>query len=107
MQFVVSRLRAGEWIAGIGAAAMLVVTFATPWYGLKGPYAATAKTLGYETTVNAWNGLATLRFLLVLTGVVGVAAWWFHATRRAPALPVSLVIVDIVLASALLLGLIY
>ncbi len=100
-----SRLRTAEWIVGVAALALLVVRFALPWFGVSGRLAATASEYGGEVQENGWNSLGVLGPLAVLVGVLGVAAWLLQATRAAPALPVSAVMIELPLSLALTLGL--
>jgi len=73
-----SRVRAPEWVIGVASAAMLVVLFATPWYGYD-----------HRVHESGWQALAILGPFALLVGVLGVAVPLLQATRRAPALPVS------------------
>lgn len=107
MDFQPSRLRRGEVGVGVGALVLLVVLFALPWYGLTGQIGRTAATLGLTTTVNGWDGLTTLRWLILVTVLVAFALTYFQATRRAPALPVSLSVIVSTLALLTALCLIY
>ena len=88
MSFRPSRVRAGEWVLGAASLALLVSLFALPWYGLTSVYAPTASTLGARTSSTGWQSLELLRILTVIVTVIGVLAWWWQATRPAPALPV-------------------
>jgi hypothetical protein len=102
-----TRVRGGEWIAGGASLALLLCTFLLPWYGLTSVFAPTARTLGLKTTVDGWNSLETLRWLIVLTALVGIAVVLAQASRPGPALPVALTVITTVLGMLLLLGLIY
>ncbi|HEY3727551.1 MAG TPA: hypothetical protein VGL51_10280 [Solirubrobacteraceae bacterium] len=107
MEFQPSRLRRGEIVVGSSALVLVVVLFALPWYGLSGDIGRTAATLGLATTVNGWNGLTTLRWLILITVLAGLALTYFQGTRRAPAIPVSLSVIVITLALLTALCLIY
>ncbi len=107
MNFDSSRLRPGEWIAGAGAVLLLVFMFVLNWYGLKGSVAPTASTLGVSTSVNAWDGLTTLRWLMLATILVALALVYFQGTRRAPAIPVTFSLFTMLLGGLTLLLLIY
>ena len=107
MGFRIYRLRGGEWIIGGSSLALLIATFALPWYGLKATFAPTAALLGQATQTDGWESYGTLRYLLVIVALLGLAVWWVQATRPGPALPVSLTVVDVALATLLLIGLIY
>jgi hypothetical protein len=76
------RLRAGEVIAGASAAVLLIFMFAVPWYAVSGPLSETlARGLHEPTTFDGWNGLAHLRYLLLVTIVAALAL------TRAPPFP--------------------
>lgn len=107
MGFDSSRLRRGEWIAGTGAVLLLAFMFLLKWYGLKGSIAPTASTLGVSTSVNAWNGLTNLRWLMLVTILVTLVLVYFQGTRRAPAIPVTLSLFTMLLGGLTLLLLIY
>lgn len=90
------RLRAGEWIAGLGGAALLVSLF-LPWYG------GAARGL---TTVTGWQSLAVLDVLLALAALGALALPVVTAAQRVPAVPIalaSLVTMEGLLAAALVL----
>ncbi len=108
MEFDRSRLRSGEWIVGAGSLVLLASTFLLKWYALSGPLAQTAsKFLGLSTSVNGWDALSNLRWLIVLTALGGLAVFYFQATRRAPALPVSSTVIVTVLGFLTSIALIY
>jgi len=107
MEFDPSRLRRGEWLAGAGAALLLAFMFLLPWYGLSGSAGATAARSGGSTSLNAWHSLTTLRWLMLVTIVAALSLVFFQATRRAPALPVSLSVIVTVLGGLTALALIY
>jgi hypothetical protein len=102
-----SRLRPGEVIAGLGGLVLLFSLFVTTWYGTTGPISPTAALLGASTSYNGWHALTDLRWLILLTGATAVALAYFQATRRAPAIPVSLSVIVTVLALLTVLFLIY
>jgi hypothetical protein len=108
MDFEPARLRSGEVIVGLAAVALLVVIFALPWYGLTGEVGRTAAALpGASTTVNGWDALPTLRWLLLVTVLVALALTYFQGARRAPALPVTLSVIATALGLLTVLCLIY
>src|SRR5207237_9334281 len=67
------RLRLGEIVAGASAALLLVFMFALPWYGLTSNLSETASHEGAPTSWNGWNGLLSLRWLLLVTIVAALA----------------------------------
>jgi hypothetical protein len=100
-------LRGGEWIIGGASVALLLSMFLLPWYGDTSVYAPTEASLGRPTNFYAWNSLQGLRWLILLTVLVGLVVWWLQSTRPAPALPVCFTVIETVLAVLLLLALIY
>jgi hypothetical protein len=95
----VSRLRTGEWLALVGAAALLVTLF-LPWFGVEVP---SAEEQGQGSAVlnllntyskgswgSGWDALGWLTILLAL-GAIGCAAWlaFANATGRPVAQTVA------------------
>ena len=107
MGFEPSRLRRGEVVAGAGALILLALMFLAPWYGLSGELARTASAFGASTSVDAWNGLSVLRWLMLLTIIAGLGLAILQGTQRAPALPVSFSVIATVLGALTVLALIY
>ncbi|MGO9754350.1 MAG: hypothetical protein ACLP8S_31320 [Solirubrobacteraceae bacterium] len=106
MRLEPSRLRAAEWVIGIASAVLLVDMFLLPWYevalthnGLIASFPASA--------LDGWHSLTLLRYLILLTALVGLAIWWFQATRESPAVPVILTVLEMIPSGLLLLTLIW
>lgn len=96
-----SRLRRGEWIVGVSCVALLTCLFLLTWYA---PSDGSARS---SASVNGWQGLTHLRWLVLVTILGGLALVYFQAARRAPAIPASLSMIVTVLALLNLLALIY
>jgi hypothetical protein len=107
MDIELSRLRLGEAVAGLGGLVLLFSLFVTTWYGTTGPISPTAALLGASTSYNGWHALTDLRWLILITAALAIALAYFQATRRAPAIPVSLSVIVTVLALLTVLFLIY
>lgn len=107
MDFVPSRLRRGELIAGGGAVVLAVSLFLLPWYGVRSPFGPTAASLGASTSFTGWNSLSHLRWLVLITILLALALVWLQATRPAPALPASVSVIMTVVALITSLALIY
>ena len=107
MDFDPSRLRRGELIVGASAVVLLASMLFLKWYGLGSAVAPTARALGVSTSVDGWNALSHLRWLLLLTIACALALVFFQATRRAPAIPVSLSVIVTALGILTALALIY
>jgi hypothetical protein len=71
------RLRAGEWLAAVSGAALLVSLF-LPWYGAG------------EESSTAWEALAVLDILIALVAASAVVLLVVTATQRVPAVPIAL-----------------
>jgi hypothetical protein len=96
MSFDASRLRRGEWIVGAGGILLLASMLLLPWSGYPGGH-----------TLDGWNALTHFRWLAVVTLVLVGALVLFQATRRAPALPVTLSLFAAALGAATSVWLIY
>jgi hypothetical protein len=77
--FDAGRLRRGELIAGGGGVLLLVAVFFLPWLARPG-------VLG---SLDGWDALAIIRWILLLTMVLALGLVPLTATRRAPAVPVA------------------
>lgn len=75
----------GDLLAAAGALVLLVLMFALKWYG------PGAITNGKEvtTTVNGWEALIHLRWLMLLTIVCALLVVVIRATSRMRALPAA------------------
>jgi hypothetical protein len=92
-----SRLRHGEWTAGVSAVVLLVSMLALDWYQLNAAPARVAASLGRPTSFTGWTALTHLRWLLVVTIVATLALVFVQATRRSPAIPVTISVLVTVL----------
>jgi uncharacterized membrane protein YedE/YeeE len=97
MSVDLSRLRRGEWSVAAGSVVLLVSMLVLPWY--EGPFGA--------QTVTGWQSLIHLRWFVVVTLVASAALLYFQATRRAPAIPVTLSLIVSVLGSVCAAWLLY
>jgi hypothetical protein len=107
MRFHFSRLRRGELLAGAAALVLLVCMFVVPWYGLNSSVASIAERLGVATSLNGWQALTSLRWLMLVTILAALTLAYLQGTRRAPALPATLSLIVTVLGGLTALGLIY
>ncbi len=106
MRFETWRLHAPEWMIAVASALLLIDTFALPWYEVGATFGRSIVQYPHTST-NGWNSLTVLRYLIVLTALVGLAIWWLQATRESPALPTVVTELAIVPAGPLLLALIW
>jgi hypothetical protein len=91
MDFDPSRLRRGELLAGAGAVLLLVFLLAGKWAGSR----------------SGWETLVSLRWLLAVTIAAALGLVVVQATRRAPAVPVTMSLIVAVLGMISVLALIY
>jgi hypothetical protein len=107
VQFVPSRLRRGELIAGGGAVVLAVALFVLPFYGVTSTFAPTLASEGQATSFDGWHSVQHLRWLLLIAILAALALVWFQCAMRAPALPVTFGVITTVLALLALLGLLW
>ncbi len=107
MRFDSSKLRTPEWLIGAASALLLLDTFLVAWYAIGGQVQPGLFVQFPHSSVDAWHALTVVRFLILLTALLGIAVWWLQATREAPAVPTVLTEVAIIPAGLLLLALIW
>lgn len=105
MEFRPSRLRRGELVAVGAAVALLVLVFLVPWYGVSARAGGNAR--GAATSIDGWDGLTHIRWLVLVTIAVAIALAVLQGACRAPALPVSFSMIATVLGALTSVGLIY
>jgi hypothetical protein len=88
VSFRVARLGVGEWLIGMGSAALLVDLFAATWFAYKPAYHAVALMLGQQVSANGWQSFEVVGPLALVVCVPGLMICWLAASRRSPALPV-------------------
>ena len=101
MHFDPPSIRRAQLLAAVSALVLLVLLFALKWYG---PGAITSS---YQTsTVNGWQGLIHLRWLILVTvaSAFALAALGVIAPRSRLQLPLSLILTLLALATLLWLG---
>jgi hypothetical protein len=91
MDFDPSRLRRGELLAGAGAVLLLVFMLLGKWAG----------------SHSGWQALPSLRWLVAVTIAAAFGLLILQATRRAPAVPVTMSLIVTVLGIITVLALIY
>jgi hypothetical protein len=97
MEFDASRLRSGELIAGASAVLLFIVMFLS-WYGLKVNTGSLGTFALPNVSYDAWDAFSVIDLILLLTVIVALALVVTQATRRSPAIPVSLSVVTTTLA---------
>ena len=94
-------------IVGASAAVLLASMFLLSWYGPSGTLRPAAAGVAVPTSVNGWNGLTNLRWLLLLTIGCSFALVFLQAMRRTPAIPVTFSVIVTVMGILTMLALIY
>ena len=85
-----TKVRAGDVLAGLGGIALIVLVFAAPWYHfLEGVYTGTRTISEAHTTQSAWEALDVLRFALILTALLGITQFATTAFEKTTAWPVA------------------
>ena len=86
-----TKVRAGDVLAGVGGLALLVVMF-FPWYEfLEGVYQGTRDIPIGDTRQSAWEAFSALDVALVLLALLGIAVLATTAFERTTAFPVAAV----------------
>jgi hypothetical protein len=73
----------GELISGASALALLVLTLTVPWYGVDGIPGQPGSRTGMAGTQTGWEGLADVRWLILLTVLVAFATLAVHTAGPA------------------------
>lgn len=107
MDFDPARLRRGEIVVGAGAVVLLASMFFLKWYGLSTIAGPTAANPSVSGSLNGWDALLHLRWLILVTIACGLGLVFAQTTRRAPALPVSMSVIVTVLGVPTALALAY
>ncbi len=76
-----SRIHTGELIGATSALLLVPIMFALQWYGVVG--LPGRRRSGITTAENAWRGLTSVRWLMLLTIVVALGSVILHASQRS------------------------
>jgi hypothetical protein len=76
------RLRQGALITAGSALVLLIVMFATKWYGVDEIPGRVATRTQVTHAANAWNSLSIVRWLMLATIVVAVGSVLLHGSQR-------------------------
>jgi hypothetical protein len=66
-------------VSAAGALVLLVLMFATAWFGVDGIPGRSEVV----TTENAWHAMTLVRWLMLLTILVAIGSLFLHASQRA------------------------
>jgi hypothetical protein len=98
MELDPSRLRRGEMLAGASAVLLAIFLVGGKWYGDGG------QTGG---SLTGWQALTDLRWLMLVTIVAAAGLVFAQVTRRAPAVPVTMSLIVMLLGIVTVVALIY
>lgn len=98
MSFDPTRLRRGEWIAGVGGVLLLVSLFFFDWYGFDVAFTRGLSEAFVTGGANGWDAHTILRWFMLLTIVAGIALWLLTATWPTDAIPLAAAVVTVVVA---------
>lgn len=76
------RILFGELTSSVSAVLLLIVMFATEWYGVAGvpdPSAARPAVSGAES---GWTGLSMIRWVILVTALAAIGSVLLHASQR-------------------------
>ncbi|MGZ4187180.1 MAG: hypothetical protein ACXVEW_00710 [Solirubrobacteraceae bacterium] len=76
------RLRQGALITAGSALVLLIVMFATKWYGVDEIPGRVATRTQVTHAANAWNSLSIVRWLMLATIIVAVGSVLLHGSQR-------------------------
>ncbi len=76
------RLRQGALITAASALSLLVVMFAMEWYGVDELPGRGSAHKPLSHAENAWHGLTTVRWLMLVTIVVALGSVLLHGSQR-------------------------
>lgn len=76
------RVKVGELLSAGSAAVLLVVMFATEWYGVAGVPDPSFARPAISTAENGWNGLTTIRWVILATIVAAIGSVFLHVSQR-------------------------
>jgi hypothetical protein len=77
------RVRQGALITAGSALVLLIVMFATKWYGVDEIPGRVATRTQITHAANAWNSLSIVRWLMLATIVVAIGSVLLHGSQRS------------------------
>jgi hypothetical protein len=77
------RIYRGELTSAASALGLLIVMFATKWYGVAGVPDPSAARPAISTAENAWNGLTIVRWVMLVTIIAALGSVVLHASQRS------------------------
>lgn len=89
------------------AVVLLTVTFLMSWYTMTLVSGGAGPKYFVTESVNGWDGVSHLRWLILITIVAALLLFVLQATRRAPALPVTVSLFVTLLGGLTVIWLVY
>jgi hypothetical protein len=77
------RIYRGELTSSIGALLLLALMFLTKWYGVAGVPDPSAARPAVSTAENAWTGLSSVRWVMLITIMAALGSVVLHASQRS------------------------
>ncbi len=77
------RIYRGELTSALGALLLLILMFATKWYGVAGVPDPSAARPAISTAENAWDGLSLVRWVMLLCILSALGSVVLHASQRS------------------------
>ncbi|MFZ0090057.1 MAG: hypothetical protein WAL63_11145 [Solirubrobacteraceae bacterium] len=77
-----TRVRVGELVSAGSALLLLVIMFATEWYGVAGVPDPSYARPAISSAENGWHGLTEVRWVLLATIAAAVGTVALHASQR-------------------------
>lgn len=106
MGFDAGRLHRGELIAAGGGVVLLLAMFLLPWFR-DGSAGGASASRGVAASLDGWNSLTYVRWVLLIAVAISIAVVALTATRQSPAIPVTFSMLACVLGGLSSLLLIY
>jgi hypothetical protein len=76
------RVLFGELTSSVSAVLLLVLLFATEWYGVAGVPDPSAARPAVSGTESGWAGLSVVRWVVLVTALVAIGSVVLHASQR-------------------------
>jgi hypothetical protein len=98
LDFKKSRIRWPEWVAATSAVVLLLIMVGVSWFTFERASGGLGPKYYVAYSEDGWHGLAHAHWLLLVTIVLALALLFFQATRRSPAVPVTISLFVMLLA---------
>jgi hypothetical protein len=79
---IAPRVLFGELTSSVSAVLLLVLLFATEWFGVAGVPDPSAARPAVSGTESGWMGLSVVRWVVLVTALVAIGSLVLHASQR-------------------------